>query len=185
MSQEELLKKIASILQRLEIHYFITGSLALALWGRPRSTHDIDVGIQLLPKNLTNLAAELLKIDKYVYVDEGTMREALEKKGEFNFIHSDSGEKVDFWVLKDDDFAKEQLKRRVKKTLDGQDIYFASAEDLILNKLLWHKDSGSARQLEDIESVFEFTKDLDREYLQKWASIHGTKDTLDELKQKL
>ncbi len=184
MNQEELLKKIANILEKLEIPYFVTGSMALAVWGRPRTTHDIDVGVQLSPKNLESLAVELLHIDKYVYVDEKAMEQAFETKGEFNFIHSDSGMKVDFWVLKDELFSREQLNRRVPKKLDNQEIYFASAEDTILNKLLWYKDSGSARQLEDAESILKLKKDLDFSYIKKWADVQGTKKILEELTQK-
>ncbi|MBD3672180.1 MAG: hypothetical protein HUJ26_01525 [Planctomycetaceae bacterium] len=42
MSQSELLKVVVETLQKLEVPYMITGSLASSAQGEPRSTHDID-----------------------------------------------------------------------------------------------------------------------------------------------
>jgi len=91
MEQEELLIKIAGILEKLNIPYAVTGGIAVSVWGRARFTADIDIAVELFPEKLKDLASELLKIDKDVYVDELSMQRALEKKGEFNFIHPASG----------------------------------------------------------------------------------------------
>src|SRR3989338_2729332 len=74
-----------------------------------------------------------------------------------------------------------QLKRRVGKEVLGRTIFFVSPEDLILSKLRWHKEGGSSRQLEDVESIFRFNKKLDFRYLRKWAKIHDTIDILESL----
>lgn len=174
MEQEELLKKIAEILWRLDIPYIITGGVAVVIWGRPRFTADIDIVVELVVQKLKPLAKELLAIDKDVYVDEEMMRRALERRGEFNFIHPASGLKVDFWILKNDAFDKERMRRRVRKKLAGVSFYVTSPEDLILIKLLWYKESESTRQLEDIESILRIQKKLDKAYLKQWAKDHGT-----------
>ena len=109
------------------------------------------------------------------------MRWALERHGEFNFIDGVSGIKVDFWVLAEGEFEESQLKRRVGKEVLGRTIFFVSPEDLILSKLRWHKEGGSSRQLEDVESIFRFNKKLDFRYLRKWAKIHDTIDILESL----
>lgn len=180
-----VLTAVTKILNRLSVPYFITGGVALLKWGRVRSTADIDLVVHLLPQKLSSLAKELLTIDKYSYVEEKAMREALETKGEFNFIHGTSGVKVDFWIQKEDDFSAGQMKRRIKEEIDGDVIYFCAPEDLILNKLLWHKESGSALQLEDVKSVLERQKNLDFGYINKWSIAHSTSETLEALKQKL
>src|SRR3989338_1438556 len=100
MEQEKLLQEIAKILDKLNIPYIITGGIAVVVWGRPRFTADIDIVVELAPSKLDKLATELLKVDKDVYVDKKSMQRALLNKGEFNFIHSGSGNKVDFWILK-------------------------------------------------------------------------------------
>lgn len=174
MEQEELLKKIAEILRRLDIPYIVTGGVAVVVWGRPRFTADIDIVVELASQKLGRLAKELLAIDKDAYVDEEMMRHALERQGEFNFIHPASGLKVDFWILKNDAFDRARMRRRVRKKLAGAFFYVTSPEDLILMKLLWYKESQSTRQLEDIESVLRIQKKLDRGYLKQWAEDHGT-----------
>ncbi len=183
MEQEELLRQIAKILKRLDIPYVITGGIAVVVWGRPRFTADIDIVIQLIPQKLDALAEELLKIDKDVYVDKAMMQHALERKGEFNFIHPSSGLKVDFWIMKDDTFSQEVMRRGIRKRIAGTIIFLSSPEDLILNKLLWYRLTESTRQLEDIESVIRIQQKLDWNYLRKWATIHKTLMVLHSLKK--
>lgn len=189
MEQEKLLRKITSILEKLAIPYIVTGGIAVVVWGRPRFTADIDIVVELVPEKLDDLAQALLKVDKGVFVDEDTMRQALvdkehlvsrfaRNKGEFNFLHPTSGLKVDFWVMKGNLFDKERLRRRIKKNVFGQDIFFVTPEDLILKKLLWYKEGKSTRQLEDIESILRIQKNLDIAYLTKWAKEHSTLDVL-------
>lgn len=184
MEQEELLKKLAGILHKLDIPYIITGGVAVVIWGRPRFTADIDVVIELIPEKLDTLAEELLAIEKDVYLDKEMMRRALERKGEFNFIHPGSGLKVDFWMLKNTAFDRERIKRRIKKKLAKTNLFFISPEDLILSKLLWYKENESTRQLEDIESVLRIQKRLDWRYLKRWARDHSTLNILESLRQK-
>jgi len=176
-----LLVKVAEVLDELSILYAVTGGMAVYVWGRPRFTADIDIVIQLREKDVECLALALEKLSKASYVDTHTMRWALERHGEFNFIDGVSGIKVDFWVLAEGEFEESQLKRRVGKEVLGRTIFFVSPEDLILSKLRWHKEGGSSRQLEDVESIFRFNKKLDFRYLRKWAKIHDTIDILESL----
>lgn len=185
MEQEELLRKIAAILDDLDIPYIITGGIAVVIWGRPRFTADIDIVIELTRKNLDRLAERLLDIDKEVYVDRESMERALERHGEFNFIHPAAGLKVDFWILRNDAFDRERMRRRVRRRIAGTDIFLTSPEDLILIKLLWYKESGSTRQLEDVESVFKIQKKLDWKYIRKWARVHATLEILNTLWNKI
>jgi len=183
MEIEDLLIKIAEILDKLKIPYIITGGMAVSVWGRTRYTADIDIVVELLEKNVNLLSKELLSVDKDVYVSEESMREALEKKGEFNFIHPQSQLKVDFWVVKDS-FNKQEIKRAIIKEIEGKKVSFVSPEDLILSKLLWYQLSESTRQLEDIESVFRISK-VDMDYIKKMAKKQGTLEILENLLKKL
>ena len=82
----KLLLKVAPILDNLGINYFVTGGFAVTLWGRMRTTNDIDMVIQLVEPQIKPLAEALRKISTYGYIDDETALEAIRGKGEFNFI---------------------------------------------------------------------------------------------------
>lgn len=179
MEIEDLLTKIAGMCDKLRIPYVITGGIAVSVWGRPRFTADIDIVVELMPKNVDLLAKQLFEIDKDVYISQEAMHEALARKGEFNFIDPNSQLKVDFWVVKDS-FNKQEIKRAITKKIDGKKVNFVSPEDLILSKLLWFQDSQSTRQLEDIKSVLAITN-VDLRYIKSWAKKQGTIEILNDL----
>lgn len=182
--QEKLLRDIGRILDNLDIRYVVTGGIAVTVWGRPRFTADIDIAIELLPEKVDQLAKELLKVDKDVYVDKEMMRYALARKGEFNFINPASGLKVDFFVLKGSRFDAEEIARRVRKKIAGVWVSLISPEDLVIRKLLWYRESGSDRQLEDGESILKRQKRLDHRYLVRWAKYHSVLTLLEALWKK-
>lgn len=186
MTPEHLLCKIAKILQDLKIPYAVTGGFAVIIWGKPRFTADIDIIVELTPQNITPLAKTLLSIDKDVYVSEETMRDALERKSEFNFIHPQTGLKVDFWLSsKADVYSKFKLERAVAKKINKQKIFFVSPEDLILSKLIWYRESESSRHSEDIKTVLNIQKSkLNLDYLKKWARKQSTIEILKEIMEK-
>jgi hypothetical protein len=47
MQEPDLLKLFAAPLERANIEYVITGSIAMILYAEPRLTHDIDIVIHL------------------------------------------------------------------------------------------------------------------------------------------
>ena len=183
MDFQKLIAEVAKILRELRIPYAVTGGYAISIWGRPRSTFDIDVIIELPIAKIPSLAIALKRITGISYVDEGMMIRAVERKGEFNYIHADSGIKVDFFVQDKDPFATLKFKRRIPKKIAGETVHFVSPEDLILSKLLWHKESDSERQLSDISSVLKRQKKLDWKYLRKWSTIQSTDKVLESLRK--
>lgn len=180
----ELLIKIAPILDDLEINYVITGGMALSVWGRVRSTADIDIIVQLEEPEVIFLKAALKKISEMGYMDEDGAYEAIRCEGEFNFIDPVTGVKVDFFIAKKDLWTKLTFGRKVVKVMDGQKINFLSPEDIILSKLLWYKMSDSALQLEDVKSVLKKQKNLDFDYLKKWSITQSTDEILESLLEK-
>lgn len=183
MFPEELLAKISKILEDLKIPYAITGGFAISVWGRIRSSLDIDIVVEMQEKDIKPLVKMILKMDKNVYADENMIRDALLHKSEFNFIHPDSGMKVDFFILADNFYNKLKIRRAILRDVFGvTKAYFVSPEDLILSKLLWVKENDSDKQKEDIKSVFERQKQkLDLGYIKGWAERHETADILENL----
>jgi hypothetical protein len=117
MTPEKLLLKITKILEDLKIPYAVTGGFAVAVWGKPRFTADIDIIVELIPQNIKPLTKALFLIDKNVYVSEEAMEDVLKRKTEFNFIHPQTGLKVDFRVKdsKADIYGKLKIKRSIAK----------------------------------------------------------------------
>lgn len=180
-----LLRDVAKILEEINIPYCVTGGMAVYKWGRPRFTADIDIVIQLVPKDIDILAEKLLTLSEASYISKDAMQRALMRHGEFNFVDGNTNVKVDFWIMGNGEFHKNQLRRRIPEEVYGQIVYFVSPEDLILSKLLWHKESESTKQLEDIQSVIKVQKILDWEYLNKWVKAQETWNILESLKKSI
>ena len=70
--------RVARALDRLEIAYMVTGSVASSHHGRPRMTHDIDVVIDPEPRPLSDLVAALSS-DGF-YVDAKVAEDALRRR---------------------------------------------------------------------------------------------------------
>jgi hypothetical protein len=83
--------------------------------------------------------------------------------------------KVDVFILKPHPYNQVAFARaRVEKLEEGESTrqhYLASPEDVILNKLDWHRQGGciSERQWNDILGVLKVQQSLDWEYLRRWA----------------
>lgn len=180
----KLLLKIAGILENLKINYFITGGFAVSVWGKPRTTFDIDIVVELIEPQIKPLSQALKKISELGYIDEDTARDAITKKGEFNFIDPETGLKTDFWVTKGDKRSKIEFERRIPKKVGNKDVYFISPEDLILNKLIWSQKTSSSRHIEDVESIIKLQKNLDKQYLRKWVEQLNISEELNKLWKK-
>jgi len=184
INPEKFLLKITKILTELKIDYFITGGFAVSVWGRPRTTADIDVVIKIIEAEVVPLTKALRKISKAGYIDENTAKNAVRRKGEFNFVDPDTGLKVDFWITKDDKRAREEFSHRILQKIDSQKIYFISPEDLILIKLNWYKQTNSSVHLEDVDSILKISgKKLDFIYLKREAKNLNTLDILNNILQ--
>jgi len=183
MTPEELLAKIVEILEDLKIPYAITGGFAISVWGRPRSTLDIDIIVEMAEKNISPLAKMIKSFDKMIYADEGMIKDALIHKSEFNFIHPTDGLKIDFFVMADNPYNKLKIKRAILRDVVGvTKAYFVSPEDLILSKLLWSKESSSWKQREDVKTVLNNPRiKLDFKYINNWAEKQGTLEILEDL----
>jgi hypothetical protein len=181
MSQQELLKKVALTLERLEIDYMVTGSITSSLQGEPRSTHDIDIVVNL-PRSKAHDLAGAFPAPGY-YLDEEALAEAISGRGMANLIDTESGDKVDFWLLTDEPFDRSRFARRYLEELFAMRIAVSAPEDTILMKLRWARLSGgSEKQFNDAVRVYEVQYGkLDMDYLREWAGKLGLEGELERL----
>ena len=161
--------------EELRVDYLVGGSVASSYYGTPRSTQDVDLVADLRIAHAIPLV-EALK--NAYYVDLDRILDSVRRKRSFNVIYLATMFKVDVFVLKEDDpLAKEELRRRQRIEV-ADEIYLdiASAEDTILQKLIWYQQAGgvSDRQWNDLLGVLKVqSQRLDQDYLYRWAGHKG------------
>lgn len=180
-SQAEFIQAICAALENAGIRYMIGGSVASSIHGPHRSTNDVDIVIAPTPDQL-DLFLSAVSAYPENYVSRTAALEAHRRRSMFNVIDTPSGHKADLIFLKARPFSESELERRVRIPFAGQEIYVASAEDVILSKLEWSKLGESERQFLDALKVAVMKgRQLDIGYLQKWAVELGVVEGLNEL----
>lgn len=173
--------EVARALERLGVPYLVGGSVASSLYGIPRSTQDVDLLADLRDQHVEPLVAALG--DRF-YVDSERVRQAVERRSSFNVIQLATMFKVDLFVLEDDPLSQAEMARRRRVRVgDGPDEHLevASAEDTVLQKLLWYRlGSGvSDRQWGDLVGILKVQRGrLDLAYLERWAREADVVDLL-------
>lgn len=177
----QVTRKVADAFDVAGIRYFLGGSVASALYGEARSTRDIDFVAAMFPPQAGPFLAAL---GDQFYAEPQSIAEAIALRRCFNVIHLDTMVKADIFVFKADAFGRSQFARRSARQLSAGDpslIHVASAEDTILAKLRWYRESGgvSDRQWNDVLGVLKVQgATLDRAYLDEWARELGLTDLL-------
>ncbi len=176
LTELDILRDISFRLDSLCVIYMLSGSMAMNYYAVPRMTRDLDIVIAL-PEARAGQFSESLTPD-YMIVEEA-VAEAARTRFMFNAIHQESIIKIDFICQKDEPFRREELMRRRRITIDDFETWIVSAEDLILSKLVWMKDSGSEQQQRDVLNLLSDSRD--QSYLSKWAAKLGVSERLDDL----
>lgn len=168
-------------LEKLNIPYFIGGSLATAVHGVARATMDVDLVANIQSHQIKSLISSL---GDAFFADEQMIHNSVSNGMSFNIIHRDTMFKVDIFPSKARAFDRSQFERRVAYTLSdesSQTAYIASPEDNILSKLEWYRMGReiSDRQWQDVLNVLKIQGEgIDRAYLESWASELGVSDLL-------
>jgi hypothetical protein len=169
VSQTSLLIDAVRALESAGVGYMLTGSLASSLQGEPRSTHDVDLVIEVDVRVVEALAAAF-GTDAYCF-DGIAAIDALGRGGTFNLIDTIGGDQIDFWALTDEPFDQSRFSRRVMCPVFGFEVAVSAPEDTILQKLRWSSSlGGSERQLRDAVGVYQVQRGaLDEGYLETWS----------------
>ena len=165
-SELDILKIVIERLDKADIPYMLTGSMAANFYTVPRMTRDIDIVIEITERDVERLSS-LFSAD--FYIDGEVIRKALGGRRMFNIIHTEAVVKVDFIIRKDLEYRKVEFNRRRKMEFEGRSIYVVSPEDLLISKLFWARESMSGLQIGDVRNLLETVGELDREYIEKWV----------------
>lgn len=168
-------------LDALGVPWLVGGSVASSLLGEARTTADVDLVADLRSPHVKAFC-DAVRPD--YYIDEETARWAVSTRRSFNLIDNITITKIDIFCCKDDALSRAQLARRIFVEAGGLRIPLPSPEDIILQKLLWHRESGgvSDRQIRDALGVARVhTDSLDHAYLERQAAAAGLTDALNDL----
>ena len=177
--EADIIKGIAGQLNDAGIPYMFTGSIAANFYTVPRMTRDIDIVVELKEADIDRVYN---LFEKDFYIDKEMILDAIKKGGMFNIIHYQSVFKVDFIIRKGNPYRVEEFKRRKRITFEDTELYITAAEDLILSKLYWAKESMSELQLNDVKNLLKYVKGLDEGYLRQWANYLGVEEIYKKIK---
>lgn len=174
--------EVTGVLEQLHVPYALVGSLASSVHGIPRSTHDADLVADLKLAHVESLVEALFP---GFYIDRKLAREAVQRRGSFYAVHLESAFKVDIFVLRGDPLARQELARSQRLVVgrDGEEIDVASAEDTLLQKLVWVKIGAGnrERQWQDACGILKVQQgSLDDDYLRRVARDLDLTDLLGE-----
>lgn len=177
-SELDVLKIIINRLESANIPYMLSGSVAANFYTIPRMTRDIDIVVQVQAPDAERIYS---LFSGEFYVDKDMIRNAVIERSMFNIIHNEGVVKVDFIVRKDSEYRKLEFERRRSILFEGSKINIVSAEDLIISKLYWAKDSMSEMQIRDVKNLLKTVSGIDSGYMAKWINTLGLEDIYKEV----
>lgn len=179
MIQDPAVLEILDILNKGKIEYMISGSVATMFYGKPRLTHDIDLVIDI---TLDSALEFFNRVKDRYYISEEGIRDAITNRTMFNIIHTESGFKIDCWILTETEFDVSRFRRKQKHKVGGKELFFSAPEDTLLIKLVWLKESGYKKHAEDVSDLIRlFPGKLDYAYVWSWVeklALHHEADVV-------
>jgi hypothetical protein len=151
----------------------VIGAFALSAWGRPRATLDLD--FMILADDISDrlsamLAAAGFQIDLR-WSEYNPMIRAVQRRFRLGAIAVDI-------LLPRDSHDRHAFNKRRRKLFRRRYVWFASPEDLILQKL----KSGRPQDFSDAVSILQRSgKSLDLGYLRRWAKRLALTAELDHI----
>jgi hypothetical protein len=160
-----VLEKLVAVAKEGKIKLVLMGGIATNIFGRPRTTYDID-GMIFLRENDLNFFLGLLKKQGFIFNQKQPVK-FIQGLPFITFYYPVHKTYVDIFVAKTE-FQHNILKRARKIKFGKMDLYVISPEDLILVKL----QTARERDMQDItEIILENKSKLDFIYLEKWAKL--------------
>jgi hypothetical protein len=154
---------IAAALDDAGLPNALGGAIALAAWGVPRATVDVDMNVFVGDADLPRVFDVLERLGVEVDRDQA-MREH-EARGMF-VVRSADEMRIDVFTPSID-FSWEAAKRVVRRNLLGSEVSVLSAESLAVFKLLFFR----SKDIADLERLVGTQKGrMDTAWVRKWIS---------------
>ena len=176
MSTQEVLQilvPVIDVLDQMGVVYRVGGSVASSYHGQQRATQDVDLIADL---HLAQVGAFVAAFDPAKYlVQDQSVTDAILRQRSFNIIELTTMNKIDVFIQKSTAQAQHEQQRAIQVAIapGARPLWISSAEDMILEKLLWWQLGGgiSTRQWADIIGIIQAqAPHLDMSYLQTAAT---------------
>jgi hypothetical protein len=170
-------------LETLGVPYMITGATAAIIYGQPRLTNDLDLVLELVSTDIEKLRTAFPDADFHVpSADEIAVEIARPTRAHLNLIHFETGFKADLYPVGADPLHRWAMPRRRRVPHGDSGISVAPPEYVILRKLEYFREGGSAKHVTDIRAMLEISGDqLDRPALTHWLDRLGLNATWQEI----
>ena len=156
------LHDVTAFLESHEIEYALAGGLAVAVWGEPRTTYDIDFVVASSEPQIVRLKTLVESSTLFAFEAEDLRLTDLSIV-RAHLLTADGKDVilVDFLCV-ESEFASSLLSRRIQLPVGGQNLFVVSPEDLLILKL----QSARAKDLEDARGILrEQSGELDLDEL--------------------
>jgi predicted nucleotidyltransferase len=160
---QSLIVRVSRALRAREIPFMLIGGQAVLLHGEPRLTQDIDVTLGVSPDRVSDVLAAARSVDLAPLPEDPSA-----------FAHETfvlpceetaTRLRVDF-IFSTTAYEAGAIDRAMPVEMAGEEVPFATAEDLLLHKLF----AGRPRDFEDAEGVVRRKgSQIDWDYVRKWA----------------
>jgi hypothetical protein len=159
MSEFEFYLAVLRALEEIGARYMVVGAYGASAYGLSRSTHDVDMIIDLDDASCEALAARFPP-PRY-YADPDQMRSSIRLGIMFNIIDSSLGIKADLVPLSREPEYRQAFEQRVRCTVVDSagnefEIWCARPEDVIVGKLMAWQEGRSSKHPSDIYVVLNF-----------------------------
>lgn len=161
MNPTEVAQRLGDRLEEAGLPYAIGGALALGVWGAPRMTKDVDLSI-FAPDRFDEVSDALERAG--MIFDRVAAPKTIDRIGMFN--GKLAGLVVDVFVSRHPHMSEMERRRVRVDAQDGTHLYFITAEDLCVLKLLY----GRPKDIGDLERLFA-TRAIDLGYVRRWLAM--------------
>lgn len=174
---------VIEALEELGVPYMLVGSFSSSFYGIPRLSKDADFVVQLGEHSISDIAQRLganFRLDPQMAFESVTMT----THHVLNVVGTSFT--IEIFYLTDDAHDQERFRRRQRVVAHGRQVWFPTAEDVVVTKLHWALLAGRSKDIDDVRNVIAVRgSSLDWIYVERWANVHGSKDLLDRVRASL
>jgi len=164
----EVLAAVAEVMRSRQTRWYLFGAQAVLVWGRPRTTVDVDITAEVDLDDLRSFVTAMERAGFQLRVPaSGNFEELVARTRVLPLVHVATGIPLDL-VVAGPGLEEQFLERAVDVDLGGVSVPVISPEDLIAAKIL----ANRGKDLEDVRGILqERSSSLDLERIRYTLSV--------------